>query len=133
MPRNWTQRLRGNRYGTASIMAILRLSPAAVYALDGTPVNNLDPLDGSTPAAIGTINRLIFTGTGPTVITGIVAGSDGQLLWLRNETNADISLPLNNAGSTAENQFDGFELAIPVGGSLLIYYDTTDARWITGI
>lgn len=133
MPRNWTQRLRGNRYGTASIMAILRLSPAAIYALNGTQVNNLDPLNGSTPGAIGTINRLNFTGTGPTVITGILAGSDGQLLWLRNSTNADITLPLNNAGSAAANQFDGFELAIPAGGSLLIHYDTTAARWITGV
>ncbi len=69
-------------------------------------------------------------------ITGIAAGRDGQYLTL---VNADAALPVtisNNSGSSAAaNRITtgtGADIALPVGGSVTLIYDSISSLWRVG-
>ncbi len=112
-------------------MAVLNLAPASTFVSAAGANNNVTP----AAPAIGTINRLkVDTTAGAANFTGLVAGADGQLLWILNVGANALTLNNQNAGSTAANRFSGVDdFIIPANDSLLIYYDTTIARWIMGV
>lgn len=127
----WFLRLHGSR-NVGGLMALLILAPAVDLAPPAGASNNVDP----GPGSIGTINRLrVNTAAGAASFTGIVAGTDGQLLWILNTGANDLTLVDNSGGSAAGNRFRGVgvDIIIPSGGSALIYYDSTVAAWIAAV
>lgn len=112
-------------------MAILVLAPASSFM--AAAGNN----DNVTPAApdITQINRLfVNTTNGDATFTGLVAGADGQLVWVWNQGTNLLTLANQNAGSTAANRFRGLDdILIPANGSVLIFYDASVSRWVMGV
>lgn len=132
----WVRLLKGNQRAL-HIMAILRLGPAGTFTASAGANNNAAPDAG---ANIQTLNRLyIDSSAGVCNLTGLAAGLDGQLLWLKNTGANDVTLNDENAGSTITNRFSGLaDLTISADDSLLIYYDAalgagTPGRWIMGV
>jgi hypothetical protein len=81
--------------------------------------------------------RVVLSSNGAYNITGIVAGVDGELLWLVNNSGSAITLKNNDGASAAANRLVGANAADVVlranNGSALLIYDTTSAVWfITG-
>jgi hypothetical protein len=114
-------------------MSILRLGPVATFVAAAGNNDNVDP----GPGDINTINRLyVDTTAGAATIRSIVAGLDGQLLWVLNLSGGN-PLTLNNASGTspaANNLSGGSDITIEDGDSLLIFYDAGSiVRWIMGV
>jgi hypothetical protein len=82
--------------------------------------------------------RLLVTpGAGGSALTGLLAGSDGQLVYLTNNAalgGDDLTLDNLNAGSAAANRFSisGDPFILPAQGSVSLVYDGTDALWRVG-
>lgn len=112
-------------------MAILKLAPASTFVAAAGANNNVTP---SAPT-IATINRLkVDTTAGACNFTGLVAGADGQLLWILNIGANDLTLTNQSAGSTAANRFAGVaDITIPANDSAMIYYDSGLTRWVMAI
>lgn len=85
------------------------------------------------PATWLTTSRLIVTlAAGNANWTGLLAGADGQLLYLTNADAAN-SLTLNhsNGGSVPANQLlYQFDIVLGPGVSKLLCYDATLAQWM---
>jgi hypothetical protein len=131
MSRGWYLRLRGNGAGAAAMAGILKLAAAANLTPAAGASNNVDP------GTIATLNRIrVDTTAGAASFTGIVAGADGQLLWIVNTGANDLTLTNNSGASSAGNRFSGLgDITIPGGGSALIYYDTGVAggAWVAAV
>jgi hypothetical protein len=68
-------------------------------------------------------------------VTGLVAGSDGQVITIRNKPGGnDVILNNANAGSAAANQFSGpggNDVDLPAGTAVgAVYYGGTIKQWI---
>lgn len=104
--------------------------PRIAYASAAGSINNVAP--AGFGAATG---RLVVTlGSGDATWTGLAAGIDGQILFLRNADAANtLTLAAASASSSAANRFEGQgDTALPPGASLRLVYDATDARWAIG-
>lgn len=131
--RAWWLRLHGNKAFGAS-MAILRLAPAATVTPPAGQSNNVDP------GSISTINRIhVDTSAGAASFSGLVAGLDGQLVWIFISGANDLTLLNESASSTITNRFHGLgDFVLPADSSVLIYYDSgigagTPGRWIMAV
>ncbi len=85
------------------------------------------------PATWLTTFRLVVTLPGGNANwTGLLAGADGQLLFLTNADAANsLQLDPSNAGSAPANQFlYQFSLVLGPGVSKLLCYDATLAKWL---
>lgn len=86
------------------------------------------------PAGFGTsVGRLdISTTSGNVTLTGLAAGTDGQLLNLRNTGANNLILRQLNAGSSGANQFaipaDNYTLT-QYGSIFLCYYGGSVNQW----
>jgi len=104
-------------------MSILILAPAATFAtVAGDNV-------GVTPSpAISTINRLYLdTTAGAANIVSIVAGVDGQLLWVWNQGPNAANLIAGSFVGSAQ------DLTMLSGDSILLFYDGAAAAWVMGV
>ncbi len=85
----------------------LFLGALIVAAPAGGANNNFNP--GGSPAWPGTLlapyGRLDLNPPADCSLTGLLAGLDGQLVYIRNISAFNITLDNLNAGSTAANQF----------------------------
>lgn len=84
--------------------------------------------------AIGasTFFRMSNTSGGSVNLTGIVAGVDGQKLYLRNIGTQSIVLKNQSASSAAANRFlftTGADITLAANGSVSLMYDITSACW----
>lgn len=98
------------------------------YATPAGSQNNVAP-GGGFPT---NKSRLVVTLAGNATWTGLVAGTDGQLVYLTNADAADsLTLTSQDAGSLAANQFlyAGGGIVLPPGASKLLLYDATLALW----
>ena len=105
------------------------LPAALAYASPAGISNNVNP-GGAFPTNVG---RLVVTLAGDATWTGLVAGSDGQLVWIYNADATDnLTLSVADAGSTAANQFAGFSsLILPAQASVLAcYFGLSVNRWV---
>ncbi len=106
------------------------LPGARAFASPAGSSNNVNP-GGTFPT---NITRLIVTEpSGDATWTGLLAGSDGQLLWIFNADAANnLTLSVADAGSTAANRFAGFSsLILPAQSSVLAcYFAGTVNRWV---
>lgn len=108
------------------------LANRVAYASPAGANNNVAP-PVVAPATWLTTQRLVVTlAAGNANWTGLLAGSDGQLMLL---TNADalntLTLNARNAGSLAANQFlYQFDVALGPGVSKLLCYDGPLAKWV---
>lgn len=85
------------------------------------------------PATWVTTHRLIVTlAAGNANWTGLLAGTDGQQLFLTNADAANsLTLNAQNAGSAAANRFLYlFDVVLGPGVSKLLCYDATLANWL---
>jgi hypothetical protein len=82
--------------------------------------------------ALGSYNRLLVnTNAGVATITGIAAGSNGQLCVVTNQGSNDLTLAVQSGSSTAANRLYGVtDLTLPAFGSKLLSYSTTLSRWV---
>lgn len=99
------------------------------------PFNNLAPTGFSVVSPL--TGRLDLSNAGASVaITGLTAGTDGQIVLLRNSgTVNNITLNLLNAGSTAANQFTGTTgpgdpILTPGNPIWLVYYAQGINKWV---
>jgi hypothetical protein len=116
-------------FAAAGAAGGLILSGRRSYASPAGAQNDVNP-GGGFPANIG---RLVVTlAAGNANWTGLLAGSDGQLLYLTNADAANtLELDVANGGSAAANQFQyQFGLALGPGVSKLLCYDATIAKWM---
>lgn len=98
------------------------------YASPAGSQNNVDPGSGFPTNK----SRLVVTLAGNGTWTGLVAGADGQLVYLTNADAADsLTLTSQDAGSVAANRFlyAGGGIVLPPGASKLLLYDATLALW----
>lgn len=100
------------------------LTPAAIsatqnnYAPAGLPTANV------IRQATNDTTQRTWTGLDPT------GHLDGKLLLVVALGPGPLALMNENAGSTAANRFAlAVDIVIPVGRSVLIYYDVTSSRW----
>jgi hypothetical protein len=103
------------------------ISPTAISA----DQNNYNPTGWSTANAV----RLITNNTTTRTITGVQAGSAGEIKTLHNigapTVNGLIQFTLEDAASTAANRFarmSGTNYLLVDGGAI-IWYDGTSSRW----
>lgn len=86
----------------------------------------------STAGAINdltaTSNNIVLTGASP-VLSGIVAGLDGEEITILNISGTSASILSQSVLSSANNRFAG-ALIIPNGSILRIKYRTTTNRWL---
>jgi hypothetical protein len=111
--------------GIGSVVGNLR----ATAVLPAGATNNLNP-GGGWPVNYG---RLFLTApSGAANVTGLLAGSDNQMVLIVNDDAANnITLNADNGGSLAANQFDyAADLILPPKVSVLAVYDATEASWM---
>jgi hypothetical protein len=93
--------------------------------------NNVTPGAGWPNSDTGA--RLIATPTGNVIWTGLVAGNDGEMVFLwNNSATYSITLNNNSGSSSAGNQFliSGTSLFIPPIAGAWLVYDATLAYWL---
>lgn len=91
--------------------------------------NNLNP-GGGWPAGFGRLD--LNTAAGVANVTGLLAGSDGQMILVRNIGVNNVTLNNQNAGSLAANQFVYVnDLVLPqFASALLVYYGGAINMWV---
>lgn len=117
-------------FAAAGAAGGLILSGRRAYASPAGAVNNVNP-GGGFPINIGRV--VVTLAAGNANWTGLVAGADGQLLFLTNADAANtLELDALNAGSLAANRFlyGGGGVFLPPGVSKLLLYDGTLANWL---
>jgi hypothetical protein len=110
--------------GISTLGPYLSVAPASGVS------NNFNP-GGAWP----TIGRLdIDTTAGNVELTGLVAGSDGQMVLIRNTGANNLQLDDSNAGSAAANQFasNGNLVIFNKGRTLAVYYAGAINKWSIG-
>lgn len=96
-------------------------------ALANGTVNNY------SPTGIQYTSRLRLTSLGTTTLTGILAQSHGDTLWLTNLASTALTLSHSDAGSLAANRFlcpNAVSAVLPQYGTALLVYDNTLTSWI---
>jgi len=109
---------------------IVELGPYLSVASVSGVTNNFNP-GGAWP----TIGRLhIDTTAGNTELTGLIAGTDGQMVLIRNTGANNLQLDNANAGSAAANQFQaiGDFVMIQNGRVFAVYYAGVINKWSIG-
>lgn len=85
------------------------------------------------PTGIGTANVVRIDSDAARNITGISASqAEGRVLILQNDGAFTITLPDEDAGSTAANRFDlagATDFELQAGAACLLIYDGTASRW----
>lgn len=130
---NHTLRLLIDRVNEISAaLAIGAVSPTATFtdgALGATE-------DDYGPAGMEDASRLRLTSTGATDLSGILARTDGDTLWLTNLGSEVITLTHDDSASAAANRFS-LPTAYQAGGlglgqfdSVILVYDGTLATWL---
>jgi len=102
------------------------------YASPNGANNDVNP-GGGWPSLAG----VPYTTLGVTITggnanwTGLLAGTDGQLVLIANQDTVDtLTLNKQNAGSAAANRFAfAADLILPPGASAFAMYRITPARW----
>ncbi len=103
------------------------LSPAAISA----DQNNYNPTGWGTARTV----RLITNNTTTRTVTGVQAGSAGEIKYLHNigapTVNAVILFTLEDTNSDAANRFARMSGTnyVMVDGGAIIWYDGTSSRW----
>jgi len=109
---------------TQSLALTPAISPAALAAGSTNDYN---------PAGLSTTSRIRqATNAAGSTLTGLVAQTDGQIRIIENLSGGTLTLANENAGSAAANRFTcpgSVDLAVPVGGTIVLIYDLTGARW----
>ena len=105
----------------------------AAVDLTAASTNNLAPA-ADWPTAYG---RLILSASGASsglaTVTGLLAGTDNQRVWvMNNDATATIQFLALSGSSSAANQFDSVAggLLIGPGASLDALYDGTLQKWL---
>ena len=105
------------------LSSLLRLTPGTPTTITGT-TNNWST--GSASA----IQRI--SSSSANTITGLLAGSNGDLRFFTNVGSFNMTFTHEDTGSTAANRFsfsNNSNIILNTGCSFTIYYDTTTARW----
>ena len=99
------------------------------YALASGTTNDLDP-GGGWPTGIGRLD--LDTSAGAATITGLVAGSDAQIVIISNIGANTLTLAALNAGSSAANRFRYVaDIALAQYDAVLaVYYGGTVNKWV---
>lgn len=125
--------------GTQFIYAVYLGAGGAGSAGAGTPVsvtlsaastNDYDP-GSSFPTGIGRL--YINVDTADSILTGLLAGSDGQVVIIENSGTFNLQLTKESASSAAANRFSGSgDAGLVPGGRVTLIYNTTSSRWMMG-
>lgn len=110
------------RSSVASYAAILSLTSRTAPAITST----VDDY------AINGQGRVLFTLDAAHDMTGIVAGHDGEVLVLSNNSGFTLTLKHQNGSSAAGNRLVCpalSDFALRGGGSVMVQYDTTTGVW----
>lgn len=82
----------------------------------------------------GNFDVLRLSSTTPVTITGFRGGVKGRFLRLFNVGGYEITIahlsPLSSAGNLVRSA-TGFDIILPAGGELVLYYDITTGEWRT--
>jgi hypothetical protein len=98
---------------------------------DITAAITANPTSNWAPTGYATASRIRITATGNRGLTGIVAGSDGDMVLLHNTSAYTISL-WHNSTSTVANRFycpNDVTYTLLKNASVWIVYDGTSSRW----
>jgi len=102
---------------------ILNLSPVISLTADQT---NYD---------LGSYDVIHLAPTAARIIRGITNGVDGRILWIRNESNFNLSLTHADVLATDINRFvnpSGATITLaPLRSAVLIYMTVSAGRWRT--
>lgn len=84
---------------------------------------------------IGNYDLLRLSSSTSVSITGLSGGIKGRFLRIFNVGSYPITLAHQSVSSTASNRFkfsNGRDSVVPPGSNTIIYYDSTEERWIGG-
>ncbi len=114
----------GGGTGTGTLVSV---------TITAASTNDYDPGSGF-PSGIGRLD--IDPSTNNITLTGLLAGTDGQQVIIRNVGTAGyfVTLATDDTGSSAANRFTGQgDTVLPQGNQLYaIYYATPTAGWAIG-
>lgn len=115
----WQNRVATYRF------AVDQYSPATI----GSNQNDYDPAGEG-----GVLARSAFriSSDASRNITGIIAGREGQIIYLTNVGSNDIVFKHQDTGSTAANRLIssyGLDITLSAGLTAMATYDSTSARW----
>ena len=81
---------------------------------------------------IGTARILVVdTSLGAAALTGFQLGGTGRPLLIVNDGANDLTLPAEDANSTAENRIYGLAaFIVPAGAAQMLIYSDTLLRWV---
>lgn len=83
-----------------------------------------------TPTGLAGTSTLNLTASTPVQITGIAAGSAGDLLYIYNSGSSTITLVDESASSTAANRFAfSTNVSLTAGAGVTLKYSTSLSRW----
>lgn len=80
----------------------------------------------------GNFDVLRFSSTTPVTITGFRGGVKGRFIRLFNVGSYEITISHMSASSSLGNRVrsaTGFDIILPAGGELVLYYDITNTEW----
>jgi hypothetical protein len=118
---------------TPTVAAAISHGALQVFASPAGTQNNVDPTSGGAwPVGFDRVD--VTLAGGAATWTGIAAGQDGQVIILTNTDAANnLTLAIQNAGSTAANRFRGVAgstVLLPGNAIMLKYYGGSVARWV---
>lgn len=106
---------------------------AVLYGSTSSPTGLTASVNDYTPSpSIASASVLRLTASAAWNVTGLVAGSGGQIIYVYNVDTADtITLKNESASSTAANRFalGGADVALAPSAGIAIQYDGTSTRW----
>lgn len=108
------------------------ISPVRYVGDAISPTQIVANTDNYNPTSLSTCGRLRVSTDASRNLTGITAGTDGQLMLLQNVGAFDLVLK-HDVTSTAANRFYGpnaADFTVRGKGSAWLCYDGTLARWL---
>lgn len=119
----------GVGFGTTSPAALMTVNGTAAFML-GTDYTTTG---SQSDVAVNTSATVRYNGASAATFYGIVAGTNGQVLYLHNASTATLVLSNQSASeATAANRIitgSGADLSMPSNSSVILQYDNTAARW----
>ena len=95
--------------------------------------NDSTSTGSSTTLAVPTTGVVNLTNASLASISGITAGSNGQLLLLENDTGSTVNILNGDTGATAANRiYTGTQATVSLSNqaTLVFCYNSTNSRWM---
>ncbi len=128
---NVTGNVTGNLTAGTIITNDIRVDQVVRFTGELQPAQITADQNNYNPASLGDSYILLLDLDAPRAVTGIAAQADGTILVVTNISTFDLTLPDQDAGSLAANQFyQGANFVLGQYGSIRYRYESAIPGWI---